>query len=283
MNAAARPVGNFLGQRLIVLRYQGLRHSSSTRGDFDPRYSISPAAFDDQMRRLRQYCTATWLPESGLPLQPPAEDPWQPAVMLTFDGADHSLTDIVTPRLQELKLAALFFISADQVERPGMLSGYQVRQLCQAGMMVGAHGRGQRPLHGLAEPILQRELATARDRLEQLTGAPVDFLSLFYNRASRRIMRAAWEVGFCSIFGARAGDNHRTRQHDLVQRIFIPRYLAPARFEQILRWEGSAPQMLTWRERLRRWPHRLAGLADFESPPDSRPGDSTPGDRENDR
>jgi len=242
---------NALPSRLVVLMYHGLHHGPQDDGHYDPRYSVTPAEFDRQMQRVRDKRGHAWLPDEHLAtLQ-------SPEVMVSFDDGEASDAAVALPILQRLGLRAAFFVTSGFVGRPGSVSVAQLRELSDAGMVIGSHGASHRFLSTLGEAELREELRASRDRLEQLTGRRVDLLALPGGRGGERELQMAHELGYQFAFDSTPGDNRRVEGY--VQRVAVVRGTSPEAFDQILAWKGPAVRAIEWRHRMLRLPKRLIG------------------------
>lgn len=239
--------------RLLALMYHGIHESRADPGRFDPRYSLRPGQFTEHMRILRESHLAGWLPVAGEPLVAPDAPSGRHMALITFDDGDVSNLDQALPMLQEAGLAAVFFITRNFVGQPGMISRAGVRELADAGMVIGSHGLSHQFLNTLSPNTLAIELASSRDFLQQLTGRPVSLLSLPGGRGGQREIEAANAAGYRSVLGSRPGNNLATPAGGLIDRVVISRHTDTAAFEQLVRWQGPA----VWRQCAR---HRLLGL-----------------------
>ena len=253
MSAPAAPTLSPPPGRSLVLMYHGIHESRADHGRFDPRYSLKPGQFATQMRHLSELGVAGWLPVAGEALVAPEAPAGRHMVLITFDEGDVSNIEQALPVLQESGLAAVFFITRNFVGQRGMISRAGVRELADAGMVIGSHGLSHRFLNTLSPAALGIELASSRDFLEQITGRAVKLLSLPGGRGGRRELEAAHAAGYRSVFGSRPGNNQATPAGGLIDRVVISRQIDPVAFQQLVRWQGPA----VWRHCAR---YRLLGL-----------------------
>jgi peptidoglycan/xylan/chitin deacetylase (PgdA/CDA1 family) len=120
----------------------------------------------------------------------------RPDVRISFDDGNASDVEHGLPALAARGLTATFFVLAGRLDTPGSLSTEQVRALLAAGMGIGTHGMDHRPWVGLDETTRRRELVEARDRLQELTGTPVDEAALPLGRYDRRLLRHLRALGY---------------------------------------------------------------------------------------
>lgn len=270
-HSVARPVADprwaaadrELPQPLLVLMYHGLHEGRDDAGHFDPRYSVRPAAFAEQMSLLgreRRRVLAT--PETPESLDP---SPCRaPAVLISFDDGDVSNASVALPCLVRNSLPAVFFVTSQNLGQPGWLASEQLSELAEAGMRIGSHGASHRFLSGLDSFELCDELAESRDALQRACGSRVDWLALPGGRGAGRECEAARDWGYSEVFGSVPGINGSAQQGLPLQRVAITRDLDRAGFAQILAWRGKAVSQLCWRHRLLSLPRALLGDARYD-------------------
>lgn len=245
--------------RVLVLMYHGLHAEPESRGHYDPRYSVHPASFREQLEFLCKSHRAGWLPVAGEALVAPVSVDDRDMVLITFDDGDASFVEKALPVLEEFGMGAVFFVTRNFIGQRGMISSSELKQLSRSGMVIGSHGVSHRFLNTLSPAALEFELTHSREFLEQLTGREVSLLSLPGGRGGRRELEAAAQAGYRSVFGSFPGNNRDTPAGGLIERVAITRKLTLGQFHQIVHWQGPA----TWRVRARHralgWPKRVIG------------------------
>jgi len=244
---------------LPVLMYHGLHTHANDNGRFDAVYSVAPREFERQLDwlvahgyrgvRLRDVAS------SGDAVKP---------VIISFDDGDVSNHDVALPLLLERGFAAEFFVTADFVGQPGMLTDAQTRVLAAAGMGIQSHGCTHRYLEDLDEASLVAELSESKRRLEAITDAPVDALALPGGRGGERERRAALQLGYRYILNSAPGSNRYHRDGEYLQRIAVTRGLDIHDFASLVTWSGLAPRWQQARFRMLSWPKRILGNRRYE-------------------
>lgn len=248
-------------QPLLVLMYHGIHDSRDDHGHYDPRYSVSAAAFAEQMALLGSRLESIWRPVQAARAantQAPATNA-PTTVMISFDDGDASNAERALPCLQQHGLHAVFFVSSHHLRRPGWLSVQQLRALGDAGMAVGSHGASHRFLNCMSAMDLRDELVDSRETLQQVSGRKVDWLALPGGRGSPAVNRRAFELGYQRVFGSQPGINRHRSSASTVQRVAITRNTTLEDFQQILAWRGPAVTALCWRHRMLALPKWLLG------------------------
>jgi peptidoglycan/xylan/chitin deacetylase (PgdA/CDA1 family) len=125
---------------------------------------------------------------------------WPTPVRISFDDGNASDAEIGLPGLVERNLTGDFFVLADRLDRTGSLSLKQVGQLRAAGMTVGSHGMLHRSWRGLDEQGRVAEFVTARDRIADVTGVPVDSAACPLGEYDRQVLSGLREAGYRRVF-----------------------------------------------------------------------------------
>ena len=129
-------------------------------------------------------------------------------VVLSFDDGGSS-NALAGELLQARGLRAHFFVCTGLVGRAGFLGPRALRALAAQGHAIGSHSRTHRALTGLGEQALRAELVRSKEELEQLLGQPCTAVSLPFGARSERVLRAAWEAGYQTVFTSALPDGGR--------------------------------------------------------------------------
>ena len=120
---------------------------------------------------------------------------------ITFDDGHASDFEYAFPILAVRGVRAHFFITVGRIENePGYMRWQQVRRLCDAGHIIGAHGWSHALLTHCSQTELDHELRASRETLEDKLGIPVSSMSLPGGRYNRRVLAACREAGYARVF-----------------------------------------------------------------------------------
>ncbi|GIJ79370.1 Polysaccharide deacetylase [Micromonospora phaseoli] len=123
-----------------------------------------------------------------------------PQARLSFDDGNASDLDVGLPALLDRQVSATFFIIAGRLGSSGSVDADGVRELRRHGMPVGSHGMWHRPWRRLTAEQATEEFHTARDRLAELTGAPVDQAACPLGRYDRAVLARLKAAGYRRVF-----------------------------------------------------------------------------------
>lgn len=123
-----------------------------------------------------------------------------PRVDLSFDDGNRSDLEIALPALQERGLRATFFVLAGRLDDPASLDASDLRELRDAGMMIGNHGWTHTPWRGLSDADGRREFLDARVVLAEATGTPISDAALPLGRYDRHTLRRLRTAGYRAVY-----------------------------------------------------------------------------------
>jgi len=167
---------------------------------------VPPSRFVEQMRAIHSQGWRTILP--GQEPQTADASPDTPQFLLAFDDGYECVRRYAFPVLQELGYRAIVFMPAGCIgkwndwdhnllgRRFRHLSAEMLRDLVDAGWLVGSHGIHHRALTGLHDDELQEELTLSRRRLQDLFSAEVRWCAFPFGRYDVRVLNAAAEAGY---------------------------------------------------------------------------------------
>lgn len=238
-----------------VLMYHGLHAHSGSAGRFDPVYSVTPERFARQL---------DWLRDNGfagvsLADADAARATGRALAVISFDDGDVSNIEVALPLLLERGMTAEFFITSDFIDMPGMLTATDVRQLAQAGMGIGSHGRTHAFLEDLAPEPMRAELRDSQATLSRSIGRRITSIALPGGRGGERERRAALALGYRHLLGSVPGPNRQWRTDAWLQRLAVTRNTKMEDFAALVRWQGVAPRIAKARFLVLGVPKRVLG------------------------
>lgn len=120
---------------------------------------------------------------------------------LTFDDGHISNLEYALPILQSTSISAHFFITVGWTGvRRDYMDWKQLRELSQAGQMLGAHGWSHKLLTHCSDEELKTELRKSKAALEDNLGVSITTMSLPGGRYNNRVLGACEEAGYNQVF-----------------------------------------------------------------------------------
>jgi peptidoglycan/xylan/chitin deacetylase (PgdA/CDA1 family) len=145
---------------------------------------------------------------------------------------------VAAPILRAANFGATFYITLGFLGRPGYMITRQVRELSDAGFEVGCHSMTHPYLDRLTEADLNREIADAKSRLEEMIGRPVHHFSCPGGRWSPRVAEIARRAGYHSVSTSKIAANGPESNPFRLGRIAVMRGLALNDFHNLCRGRG---------------------------------------------
>ena len=180
----------------VALMYHGLYTDESdlSRIDLeDQPYAVSKTEFEAQIEILTSLKTGV----AGTEM---------PEVVVTFDDGHVSNYEIAFPLLAEAGIPAYFFITTDFIEgRPHFCQPRHLREMHEAGMIIGSHGKSHRFFADLEDCDAVLEFEESRSVIESFIGGPVESISFPGGRYQKHNLEQARRAGYREIYGSGFG------------------------------------------------------------------------------
>jgi peptidoglycan/xylan/chitin deacetylase (PgdA/CDA1 family) len=193
-----------MGRRLDgipVLMYHGIAALGVAPDVPDRKFWVAAPTFRQQLEQLRHagYGTGRLADHWGSPRVATTG----PEVVVTFDDGRASDYDVAFPLLLEMGARGEFFVNTGSIGQPGYLTWGQIDEMQRAGMSFQSHAHDHVALLPLAPDVLQWQLRTSKEILEDRLGRAVDFLAAPYGLLGRRVLETAWTIGYRAICNSR--------------------------------------------------------------------------------
>lgn len=182
----------------------------------DRPYAVSEENFERQLQQLDDYRCGL------LSLDNAVTNNSSPEIVITFDDGHVSNFEIALPLLVKYELTAYFFVTTDFIEqREHFCSWQQLREMNQAGMIIGSHGTSHRFFQDMSERDARHEFSQSKKLLEKELDTPVFSISFPGGRYSLENLEQARQLGFSQLFGSGFGtiDDTDTESGDALNRI----------------------------------------------------------------
>jgi peptidoglycan/xylan/chitin deacetylase (PgdA/CDA1 family) len=173
----------------------------------ESRYQMSMWRFEQQLGWLgANGYTAVTLAQVYDYLYGFGQMPSRP-VVLTFDDGWVSHWNAAAA-LERHGMRGVFFVTLDQPRMPD----WQIRSLAERGHEIGGHTNTHPDLTAIGDARLWAEVAGNRQRLQDISGSPVDFFAYPYGAWDGRVIAAVESAGYRGAVAAWGG---RGVRHDL--------------------------------------------------------------------
>ena len=181
---------------------------------------MANAQFEQQVLQIRKNYEVIGLDEVQRRVR--WKQSFRPAAAITFDDGYADNAGFALPLLVKLRLPCTYFVSVDNI-RDGLPFPHDVqhgqplkpnsvdelRHWSNAGIEIGLHTRTHFDFsQGDDDAIIEREILSARDELQEMIGRPVRYFAFPYGMPEQLSLRAISAIheagmsGFCSAYGA---------------------------------------------------------------------------------
>ena len=200
------------------------------RGTGAEIYYVSTDNFSAQMKWLKDNGYSPALYDNTKVLLSP-----KPVIITFDDGEMNNYTEAMTV-LNKFGWKAYFFIIIKRIGTEGYMGWKELKELQQAGMVIGSHGLTHEILTNLLDSQMEEELKASKQNLEINLGITIDTLSIPRGFCNDKVIETAYKLGYKTIFiserpaGLRSG---------CLSRIAVKSDWSLKRFDMALR--GKAP------------------------------------------
>ena len=195
--------------KVPILIYHSVRPHTSGESDMQKQYDVSPDAFEEQLRYLKEHgyvvISLTYLVDA---LEESITLP-EKSVVITFDDGWRNQYAYAFPVLKKYADTATFFIVSDYVGGGYFLTWDQIRVMNNSGMVIGAHTRTHPLLVNVPDlATLRSEIKGSKDIIEGQVGEPVTLFAYPYGHYDDRIIQVVKDAGFKSARSTYSGVHH---------------------------------------------------------------------------
>jgi peptidoglycan/xylan/chitin deacetylase (PgdA/CDA1 family) len=173
---------------------------------FPNKLAISPGLFREQMSWIKQKhaqvvgletcACAKW--EEGF---------WKRRTAITFDDGYRDNYEFAFPILREFGFAASFFVTTDDIGKPGFMTWDMLREMSAVpGIEIGSHGVAHKAFTDIPEEEARTSLGASKKILEDNLGRAVKAVSYPCGSFNDKIVDMAREAGYA--YGCAASHVH---------------------------------------------------------------------------
>ena len=183
-----------------VLCYHHIRNIRPGESATMKSYSVTPAAFAEQMKALSDSGYQTILPaelyeylvhDGTLPPKP---------VMITFDDTDAEQYTIGATEMNKYNFKGVYFIMSISINRPRYMSADQLKRLADSGHVIAAHTWDHRMVTKYAGLDFDSQLVRPKVKLEKILSKPIEYFAypfgLWNEAAIPEIKNSGYKLAF---------------------------------------------------------------------------------------
>ena len=164
-------------KQVPVLCYHHIRNFSPGQSENMKSYSVTPAAFAEQMKALSDSGYQTVLPDQLYEYL--VHDGPMPAkpVMLTFDDTDEEQFSLGAVEMKKYGFKGVYFIMTISINRPRYMSKDQIKNLSDSGNVIAGHTWDHHMVTKYTGADWDTQLVKPKKLLEAITGKPVKYFA----------------------------------------------------------------------------------------------------------
>lgn len=202
--AAIKPMASLAAilskKQVPVLCYHHIRNFSAGQSESMKSYSVTPAAFAEQMKALSDSGFQTVLPaqlyeylvhDGVLPAKP---------VMISFDDTDEEQFSIGSKEMNKYGFKGVFFIMTISINRPRYMTKEQIKNLSDSGHVIAGHTWDHHMVTKYAGADWDTQLVKPQRQLEAITGKPIKYFAypfgLWNNAAIPELKSRGYDLAF---------------------------------------------------------------------------------------
>lgn len=241
---------------VTVLMYHAIVPAQAVGAD--PHYSVSPARFADQLKRIGEHGYRIGSVCQLLHENETSVTSGRHPVCLTFDDG-HLSNAHAAELIASHGGSAEFFVNPSMVGKPGFLDWPALREMAAMGMSIQSHGMHHRYLDELSAQDVRSELADSKTAIEDAIGKPVSIYAPAGGRMPADFLTTARSLGYEAVCSSRTGVWNFQPSSSMIHQPEIPRMamLAGTTERQFIDWITQAPLALL-KQQLR---HRVLRLS----------------------
>ncbi len=178
INKPMADLATMLAQKEVpVLCYHHIRPIRASESESMKSYSVTPAAFAEQMKALNDSGYKTILPDQlydhlvyGAPL------PAKP-VMLTYDDTDEEQFSIAKAEMDKYGFKGVYFLMTISMNRPRYMTKDQIKQLSDEGHEIAGHTWDHHMVTKLQGDDWNTQLIKPRTQIKSIIGKDINYFA----------------------------------------------------------------------------------------------------------
>jgi peptidoglycan/xylan/chitin deacetylase (PgdA/CDA1 family) len=199
-NAVADAATILARRQVPILCYHRIRDWRASDGKVGKDYIVPVQNFREQMKMLADSGFQTILPDQlHAYLTTGASLPAKP-VMLTFDDNVLDQYTVALPELEKYGFKGVFFIMTVTMGRPGYMSRSQIKELADAGHVIGSHTYDHHNVKKYQGPDWVKQVDKPSKQLEEIIGQPVRYFAYPFGLWNKEAIPELQKRGFMGAF-----------------------------------------------------------------------------------
>ena len=198
--AVATAESIFSKPQVPILCYHQIRNWTSADGQMGKDYTVQTAEFKSQMKMLSDSGYHTILPDQLYNyLNGSGKLPTKP-IMLTFDDTRADQYNTAVPEMKKYGFKAVFFIMTVSIGRPHYMTKAQIKELSDAGNVVGSHTYDHQNVKKLKGEDWVKQIDKPTKTLEEITGKDIKYFAYPFGLWNKEAFPELKKRGFIAAY-----------------------------------------------------------------------------------
>ncbi|MGV3589993.1 MAG: polysaccharide deacetylase family protein [Adhaeribacter sp.] len=187
-------------KQVPILCYHQIRNWTSRDSKSAKDYIVPEETFRAHLKMLHDSGYQTILPDqlyayltTGAPLPPKP-------IMLTFDDTDLDQYTVAAPAMQQYGFKGVFFIMTVSLGRPRYMTRTQVKELADAGHIIGSHTWDHQNVKKLKGQDWVTQIDKPTEQLKAITGKEIKYFAYPFGLWSPEVIPELKKRGFTAAF-----------------------------------------------------------------------------------
>lgn len=187
-------------KQVPILCYHQIRNWTAKDSKVAKDYIVPEADFKAQLKMLADSGYNTILPDQLMAyLNYGAELPEKP-IMLTFDDTDLDQYTVAAPEMKKYGFKGVFFIMTVSLGRPGYMSRAQVKELSDAGHVIGSHTWDHQNVKKYQGDDWVTQIEKPTKTIKEITGKDVRYFAYPFGLWNKEAIPELQKRGFDAAF-----------------------------------------------------------------------------------
>ena len=164
-------------KQIPVLCYHHIREIKPGDSENMKSYSVTPAAFSEQMKVLSDSGYKTILPDELYDYLAYGKSIPEKSVMITFDDTDLEQYTLGAAEMKKYGFKGVYFIMTISIGRPRYMSKEQIKELSDDGHQIACHTWDHHMVTKYQQADWDKQLGETKVKMEAMTGKKIDYFA----------------------------------------------------------------------------------------------------------
>lgn len=221
-NARMASAAEIIARKQVpILCYHQIRNWKPTDSKVAKDYIVPEEQFRAQMKSLHDSGYQTILPDQLFDYLAYGAAIPEKSVILTFDDNDLDQYSVAYPELKKYGFKGVFFIMTVSMNKPRYMSREQIRELSDAGHVIGSHTWDHKNVKKYEEGDWAVQIEKPSRQLEEITGKKIEYFAYPFGLWKPEVIPGLKQRGMKAAFQLADKRDPQDPLHS-IRRIIVP-------------------------------------------------------------